>query len=318
LVALVWGTGPALVALVFGLLVVLKYVSPTALSSDLWRDAAIVGPFLFLQLVVLVTVIQLERSRRELRQSNQRLARVNALKDYVLMRAAHELKTPLTTILGRTQLLASRLDKSGETPENWEAVQKYLEVMEVRSLHLRALIDSLFDLSRVRTEEISSPFPPCDLASLCREVIENQQTLSDRAIELDVPAHLIMLAADEKHLSQVLAQLVNNAVKYSPDDSLITIRVHAEKHAVTLQVHTDGPALAPEQVEHLFDPFYRTPEVQYSSIPGWGLGLTISKEIVERHGGRIWAESSRDKGTTFFVKLPLSTAPEQGKVRHVP
>lgn len=310
LVALLWGTGPALVALVFGLLVVIKFISPDALTVDILRDVAIVGPFIALHFVSLATILWLERSRRELQRKNQQIARANALKDYVLTRAAHELRTPLTTMLGRTQLLSARLEKSGQTPETWAAFRRYLEIMEVRSLHLRSLLDSLSDLSRVRAEGMAFPLPLRDLGNLCREVITDQHMLAGRVIELDCPDSPILLAADEERLSQMLIQLVSNALKYSPADSPVMVRLQRDDHTVTICVHNDGSALSPEQIEHLFDPFYRTSEVEYSQVPGWGLGLTISQEIVEQHGGRIWVESSEGKGTTFFITLPLPTAAE--------
>lgn len=312
LAALLWGTGPALLSFVLGWAALATFISPNTLTPDLPRDALILGPFLLLQLVAIATVIRLERSHQgllaayhELEVANQKLLQATHLKDYVLTRAAHELRTPLTTILGRTQLLVSRLDKSGETPENWVDLRKFAKVVEVRALHLRALIDSLFDLSRVQAEKIPSLLPPCDLGSLCRDVVENQRMLSGRLIELEIPADPIMIPADDKRLSQVLENLVNNAVKYSPEDTAIHmgVSVFSDNPHVMLQVHNECPALSPEQSEHLFEPFYRTSEVEYSPIPGWGLGLTICKEIVERHGGHIWAESSRENGITFFVKL---------------
>lgn len=305
LIALVWGTGPALIALGLGLIVVLNFVPSEVLSADLVRDIIILAPFLLLQVVAIVTVIRLEHSHKELQQSRQQLEQANAQKDYVLTRAAHEFRTPLTTILGRTQLLLSRIERSGETHENWAATWKYLKVVEVRALRLRALIDSLFDLSHSRMEDIASQFSLCDLGDLCREIIENQQTLSGRQIELEFPTYPILLQADEKRLAQVLTNLLNNALQYSPAHTAVHVRVHAESDSVTLRVQNEGVALATEQLDRLFEPFYRVPSVEYSSIPGWGLGLTISKEIVERHGGKIWVEASSVGSITFFVNLPL-------------
>jgi signal transduction histidine kinase len=110
----------------------------------------------------LSVVIYLESAHRKLLAANQaltrskkQLERANNLKDYIIMRASHELRTPLTAILGRTQLLSVRLKKSGEMPENWKAFQQDVEVVEARALHLRALIDSPFNLSRVHAKEIS-------------------------------------------------------------------------------------------------------------------------------------------------------------------
>lgn len=305
LVALIWGTGPALVSLGLGLIIVLEFISPRAIATSLLQDFIVVGPFIALQIVAIATVVRLERSRKELQTSYQQLEQANAQKDYVLTRAAHELRTPLTTILGRTQLLSSRLKKSGETPESWAEVQKCLKTVEIRALRLRALIDSLFDLSRTRAQDVSSQFSSCDFEDLCREIIENQRTLAGRQIELDFPGHPIILQADEKRLAQVLTNLLVNAIQYSPEDTRIAVGVSSNNDFVTLHIHNESSPLSPEQVERLFEPFYRTPSVEYSSITGWGLGLTISKEIVEQHGGTIWVEATPKGGITFFVRLRL-------------
>ena len=100
--------------------------------------------------------------------------------------------------------------------------------------------------------------------------------------------------------------LLSNAVQYSQENSSILVRVYPENNTLLLQVHNDGPALSREQLERLFDPFYRDPSVERAALPGWGLGLTISKKFVERHGGHIWAESSPGNGVTFFVRLPVN------------
>jgi len=103
----------------------------------------------------------------------------------------------------------------------------------------------------------------------------------------------------------VIINLVTNAVKYSPENTIIRVCASLESPHVILTVHNDGPAIPQEQQIHIFEPFYRTPEAELSSIQGWGLGLSISKEIVEQHGGQIWVESFEEKGTTFFVRLPF-------------
>jgi len=98
---------------------------------------------------------------------------------------------------------------------------------------------------------------------------------------------------------------VDNAVKYSPEHSVIHARVSAAEAHVIFQVQNEGTVLSPTQLEQLFKPFYRTLDAETSPVKGWGLGLSISKEIVERHRGQIWAESSVERGITFFVRLPL-------------
>src|SRR5262249_8780737 len=100
----------------------------------------------------------------------------------------------------------------------------------------------------------------------------------------------------------------SNAVKYSPENSVIHVCGRQESVHLILTVHNADPAITQEQQKHIFDPFYRAPEVELSDIEGSGLGLSISKEIVERHEGEIWVESCEEKGTTFFVRLPLQLA----------
>jgi signal transduction histidine kinase len=143
------------------------------------------------------------------------------------------------------------------------------------------------------------------MGELCREVITEQQSLSGRTIALEVPASPVVLQADCERLSQVVTNLVTNAIKYSPDNSTIQVQVRQSNHKAILQVHNEGTPIPQEQQTNIFEPFYRTPTAQSSSKKGWGLGLAISKQIVERHGGRIWVESSKGKGTTFSVELPI-------------
>ncbi len=209
-------------------------------------------------------------------------------------------------ILGQTQMALRRLNRSGETPENWSVLRQYLGIVEAHALNLRMLIEDLFDLSSVRTGQFPLRLTQCDLGSLCRDVIKDQQACSDRSIELDLPSEPLLLQADEKRLVQVLVNLVNNAVKYSPENTTIRVRVRPEHAHLILEVHNEGTALSPVQLERIFEPFYRTLDAESSPMKGWGLGLAISKEIVERHRGQIWAESAEGKGITFFVKLPIS------------
>lgn len=326
-VALIWGLRPALFTIALGLVAIVEIISPGLLTSDVWKDTVIFVPFVFLQFVAVATAVRFEVARRrilaaqqmmqayaaELEAANQRLAQTNEqleragyLKDYVILRSSHEFRTPMTTILGRAQMALYRLNRSGETPENWSALHQYIEIIEAQAQNLRVLIEELFDLSSVRSGQYPLRLTQCDLGRLCREVIEDQRAVSGRSIELELPSEPLLLQANDKRLSQVLMNLLNNAVKYSPAQSTIHVSVCSEEAHVILQVHNEGKALSQAQVEHIFEPFYRAPEAENSQIKGWGLGLAISKEVVERHGGQIWAESSEGKGTTFFVRLPRS------------
>jgi len=327
-VALLWGLRPALFAIVIGLVAIAIFITPPGLlTSNIGWDIAIFAPFVAMQLVAVGVAFRFEAARRRvlaaqqrtqtyaqeleaanqrLVQANEQLERANYLKDYVVLRSSHELRTPLTMILGQTQMALRRLNRSGETTENWSALRQHLGIVEAHALNLRILINDLFDLSSVRAGQFPLRLTQCDLGSLCRDVIKDQQACSDRSIELDLPSEPLLLQADEKRLVQVLVNLVNNAVKYSPENTTIRVRVRPEHAHVILQVHNEGTALSPVQLERIFEPFYRTLDAESSPTKGWGLGLTISKEIVERHKGQIWAESAEGKGIMFFVRLPLS------------
>src|SRR6185312_15876202 len=133
-------------------------------------------------------------------------------------------------------------------------------------------------------------------------------------IDLHLPSTPIILAADEGRLTQVLSNLTANALKYSPPTTMVRVEADQTPTQAVVAIHNEGPAIPRSQREVLFEPFYRGPDVQSSPVPGWGLGLAISKEIVDQHGGRIRVESSKEQGTTFFLELPLEPLPPKPKV----
>lgn len=163
----------------------------------------------------------------------------------------------------------------------------------------------LLELSSLQAMNLPLRLTECDLQDLCYEIVDDQRALSGRHFDLEITPHPLILQADCVRISQVITNLVTNAVKYSPEDSVIRVQIGQEQSSVILQVHNDAPAIPQEEQASIFEPFYRLANAQSSSKKGSGLGLSIAKDIVERHGGQIWVESSEGKGTTFFVQLPL-------------
>jgi signal transduction histidine kinase len=332
IIAWLWGIGPALLAIALGFFALDIFVVPPfgAFTYNGWSDAVLYLPFIITQLFVILITAQREKARhqsfaaeqraqthaQELADANQALAQsnhhleqltshleeVNQLKDYFFSRASHELKTPITTIRGQTQLVLRRLARSPQANSEQLSLPTDLQKIESQTYRLHALVDDLLDMSTLSSGKIPLRLTLCNLGSLCSEVIEDQRALSGRRIELELPSEPVILQADCQRLTQVIINLVTNAVKYSPENAMILIRISQESSHIILTVHNDGPAIPQEQQAHVFDPFYRAPGLEYSSIQGWGLGLSISKEIVERHGGQIWVESSEGKGTTFFLQ----------------
>lgn len=247
----------------------------------------------------------LQQRADELSIMNQELKQANLHKDQFVTRAAHELRTPLTTILGETQFAMRRLNKIKEPTAESLLWEKHIERIEVGAWGLKALVEELIDLSSFRSGEIRLRLSPCDFEDLCSKVVKDLRTVSRHYLEFESSSIPIILDADSEQLSRVVINIVRNAILYALDDTSIHIRLSTEHSHVMLRVHNDAPALSHEQQKHLFEPFYRTPYAEAMFREGWGLGLTMSKEIVERHGGYIWVESSEGKGVTCFVLIPL-------------
>ncbi len=333
-IAWLWGVGPALLGVVLGFLLLDSMIVPPygVFTFNGWSDVVIYLPFIVTQLIVILITAQRERAKREslaaeqrartyaqevaeinqalshsnynLEQLNGHLAEVNQLKDYFLSQASHELKTPITTIRGQTQLVLRRLARFPQEVPEQLSLPAHLEKIEEQTRSLQTLIEDLLDISSLNSGKIPLRPTQCDLAALCSKVIEDQRALSGRRIELELPSEPLILQADAQRLTQVIVNLASNAVKYSPENSVIRVCASQDAQNIILMFHNDGPAIPQEQKIHIFEPFYRTPEAARSSIQGSGLGLAISKDIVERHEGQIWVESSEAGGTTFFVRLP--------------
>jgi signal transduction histidine kinase len=323
LVALIWGTGPALFSLLLALLVLSYFfLLPFAVFSIRdWTDILILLPFCFAALLVVFLTSRLETARQRalvaeqeaqthaeaLAVANQELQEANQLKDRFLSMASHELKTPITVIRTQAQILLRRMAKQpeGQSEQGEQAVVRTaFEKIAQQTGRLNTLVDDLLDVSSIRAGRIKLRLEPCDLGEICHEVVRDQNLLSGRTVELVTPPAPVILQADGDRLSQVVVNLMSNAIKYSTEEGVVQVHVSLQTASAIIQVHNDGPAIPQEYQIHLFELFYRTPTAQSSSKQGWGLGLTICKDIVERHGGHIWVESSEGKGTTFFVELP--------------
>ena len=319
IIALVWGTEPAVLSILIGTMAFdIYFLTGKFQLFQGWNQSLPLIPFVLAQIIMVVLAAQRERGRRSIEAAqkelksyagqlewvNRQLEDANKLKDQFLSMASHELKTPITTIRGQAQLGMLRLKKQAELPPELEPVRAALERIEQHTYRLNSLVDDLLDLSILSSGKIKLRATHCDLGEVCREVIDEQQTLSGRTIALELSPSPVLVQADCERIGQVLTNLVSNAVKYSAENSIIQVGVSQTRGKAIVQVHNEGAPIPEELQANLFEPFYRTPAAQSSSKKGWGLGLAISKQIVERHGGRIRVESSQGKGTTFTIELP--------------
>jgi signal transduction histidine kinase len=244
----------------------------------------------------------------------EQLQELDRQKSKFLSMASHELKTPLTAISGFVQLslrrTRRRLERGQPTLEEWEQEQRsvvdQLEVLDKQTSKLGRLVDELLDVSRIESGRVEFRLEPVDLRELVAEVSERMQMTSDRhTIELTLPpAGQAIVSADRDHIEQVLNNLLSNAIKYSPGGGTVAVAVAAEDATVQVSVRDAGVGIPKAELESIFGLFYRSQEGDARHVGGMGLGLYISREIVVRHGGRIWAESEPGQGSTFYLEMP--------------
>lgn len=250
----------------------------------------------------------LEQHADELEQAvaerTRELVEANAAKDVFLSMASHELKTPLTTIKGLSQMLY-RLVEQGEKID-----LKSVELLANAARRMEILVNDILNTSLVDAAVFSLYLQPENLAALCHETLAAYSAEMGTSLRLEIVESDLPVNVDRERICQVLLNLLSNARKYSPPRSPITIRVSRRDQQAVISVTDQGVGIPPEHLEHIFDRFYRSPEVdvQTGSSVGVGLGLYIARKIVEQHGGQLSAISTPGKGSTFTIALPLLLA----------
>ncbi|HEU4326319.1 MAG TPA: ATP-binding protein [Roseiflexaceae bacterium] len=225
-------------------------------------------------------------------------------RDQFLAIASHELKTPLTSLLGHTQLLTRRLARGEGDPER---TRRALQVITSQGQRLNHLITSLLDLSRLQNGQMQLSLAPLDLHALAEQVVAEMQTEFERPrIALDAPGAPVMIQGDGLRLEQVLINLLQNAVKYSDPDTPITVTLEQDGASAVLAVRDQGIGIPAEVLPHIFGRFYRAPNIDSQNISGMGMGLFLVHEVVSRHDGHVGVSSAVGQGTVFTVTLPLS------------
>ncbi len=229
------------------------------------------------------------------------------LRTEILAVLSHELNTPLAAIKG--YLTAMLLEEVTWTEEKRE---EFLRLMLAEVENLQAMIGGILDSARVEFDQMEIEPQPLRLPQLAREVTdEMQQRSSAHRFILDFPRDFPLVDADPRRIKQVLRNLLDNAVKYSPEGGLIVVRGAVRPDDVVISIADQGVGISPEDLLPLFDKYFRARSPAAPRVAGVGLGLPVSRAIVEAHGGRIWAESALGEGTTLYFSLPregLSTS----------
>lgn len=227
--------------------------------------------------------------------------RAGRLRAEVMAALSHEMRTPLAAIKG----YASALLLEGATWSD-DKRREFLHRIEAECDSLQTMITDLLDSSLIDIGQLPIEPQPVRLPRLASAVAEELQRRTDRhRLVIDFPADFPLLDADPGRITQVLRNILDNAIKYSPEGGLIVIKGEVRRADVVVSVTDQGIGIAPEDLIPLFDKFFRGKPPAGHHIAGTGLGLPVARAIVEAHGGRIWAESSLGYGTTLSFSLPL-------------
>lgn len=229
-------------------------------------------------------------------------------RDAFLSIAAHELKTPLTSLMGYADLLRRRAERDASINER---DLRAMRVITQQAARLNRMISSLLDLSRIQTGQLSIEHSQVDLVQLVKRLgDEIQPTIQHYTLEIETPTEPLLVEGDELRLEQVIQNLIQNAVKYSSAGSLVRVHVYRETSSARIDVIDQGVGIPEDALPRIFSRFYRADNFDAQRISGMGVGLFVVKEIVTLHGGSVTVQSRVGEGSIFTITLPLIDAPE--------
>lgn len=247
-----------------------------------------------------------KRRAEQLARETEMLRQIDGLRKQLLANVSHELKTPLTVIQGYATMLR-RLDGSLESEQRLE----HLEAIERSAADLGELIENLLDITRLESGMLAMEKAPTRIPDLLREAaLETQVRFPHRVVTWDLPSDLPEMRIDARRTRQVLHNLIDNAVKYSPEGTQVFVTARRDNDQIVFAVRDEGPGIPPGDAERVFESMYRIERPSGPRVAGAGLGLAVCKGIVEAHGGRIWIESEEGRGTTCSFAYPVDSAPD--------
>ena len=243
---------------------------------------------------------------------------IEKLKDEFVSVVSHELRTPLTAIKGYTQHLVRRLERRlrqmrkgqlpvvpppVESPESYDL--RGLHIVQSETEHLERLVNDLLDLSRVQWGQLHLQYSTFYLADLLAACVHQAQVSAElHTIYLDIQTQDSTIEGDYLRIGQVVGNVLDNAVKYSPQGGQVTVQLQELNRDYLVSVIDQGIGVNPEYLDHIFERFYRVRNTASRQYSGIGLGLYVTKAIVESHGGRIWHTNNQGRGSTFHFTLP--------------
>jgi two-component system, OmpR family, phosphate regulon sensor histidine kinase PhoR len=245
--------------------------------------------------------LELKQRFIEINQEKTTALKYEQMRRDFVANVSHELRTPLTFIKGYTETLKELLK-----PEQKQA-QEFMEIIEKNIGQLTHLVEDLLDLSRLESHQGITRISPTNPANLLNQVIDTFQpaiALKQHTITKDIPVNLPELLIDSDLMGKALANLLDNAIKYTPDKGQITIKATAEPTTVRISVIDNGIGIPQDDIPRIFERFYRVDKSRSREMGGTGLGLAIVKHIVQLHHGEVSVQSKPGAGSTFTITLP--------------
>jgi PAS domain S-box-containing protein len=276
-------------------------INAVPLDSSQWKDLASegAGPMTRFPSQESVALV--------IHQDVSALKEAEYLKDEFIGVAAHELRNPLSVLKGFAEMLVFQTSR-GKGPKLADWQIDAIEEIDEATSRLDKLTEDLLDVTRLQAERLVLSREPTDLVALTRRMVtQRQMTTKQHVLSLDAEHSSLMMEVDRARIEQVLTNLLSNAIKYSPWGGPIevSLREEVEPHVAFLSIRDQGIGIPVGQHGRIFGRFVRAENARTSEITGTGLGLYLSRELVERHGGRLWFESAEGEGSTFFMTLPL-------------
>ena len=243
---------------------------------------------------------------KQLASALEEVELINKTKSEFIPAVSHELRTPLTSIKGYASLLIT--GKLGAVPET---VKERLEKINAHSDNLVKMINNLLDIARIESGRVEMKMEKCDIAAIietAHDLLTPQMREKNLQWKTDISEGIPALVLDKHQVERIFINLVGNAIKFTPENGTITVRVRHDPRAAAIEVSDTGIGVSKADLNKLFDEFYRVDNEINQSVKGTGLGLSLVKKIVDVHKGKIWVTSELTRGTTFHFTLPFDPA----------
>lgn len=229
---------------------------------------------------------------------------------------AHELRLPMTSIRGYTDLL-----RQGAMGEINEQQQQFLDVIRKNVIRMNALVTGISDVSKIESGRIVLALDKLPLLSLVEEAVDDQKEILaefEQTVDVQVAGDLPLAQLDASRFKQVLGYMIDNAAKYAPEGQVVTVSAEAQDGVIKIIIADQGYGITSDDQPHIFEQFFRSEDQRIRDRHGWGVGLTVCNGLIELMGGKIGFQSQPDKGTTFWITVPIASEEEEAEEAETP